>query len=47
MAVLVGQRVVHCRFEPQMAVIPALWIVSLGRGLNLLADTLREQSLKD
>ncbi len=35
------------RFEPQMAVIPALCIVSLVLGLNLLADTLREQSLKD
>jgi peptide/nickel transport system permease protein len=36
-----------CRIFPHPAVVPALALMSLVLGLNLLADGLREESLKD
>ncbi|GAB4363108.1 MAG: ABC transporter permease [Oricola sp.] len=42
-----GSKVAQIRLYPWQGVVPALALMSLVLGLNLLADALREESLKD
>lgn len=42
-----GSKVAQLRLYPWQGVVPALALMSLVLGLNLLADALREESLKD
>ena len=42
-----GSKVAQIRLFPWQGVVPALALMSLVLGLNLLADALREESLKD
>jgi peptide/nickel transport system permease protein len=42
-----GSKVAQLRLFPWQGVVPALALMSLVLGLNLLADSLREESLKD
>ena len=42
-----GSKVAQIRLYPWQGVVPAIALMSLVLGLNLLADALREESLKD
>jgi len=42
-----GSKVAQIRLYPWQGVVPAIALMSLVLGLNLLADSLREESLKD